>query len=119
MTGQERWIVVSLDGSGSKSKAALRWVIRQAKLTESSVEAVTAWCYPAAYGLTCGTEATFDFEASSRGHGAFASALLGSVSMYCVLYAHCPVLVFRDGRETSARCRAKPRTRERAGLVQP
>jgi hypothetical protein len=37
----------------------------------------------------------------SRGHGGFASALLGSVSMYCVLHAHCPVLVLRDGREGS------------------
>jgi len=35
----------------------------------------------------------------SRGHGGFASALLGSVSQYCVLHAHCPVLVLRDGRE--------------------
>lgn len=32
----------------------------------------------------------------SRGHGGFASALVGSVSLYCVLHAHCPVLVLRD-----------------------
>jgi nucleotide-binding universal stress UspA family protein len=37
----------------------------------------------------------------SRGHGGFTSALLGSVSLYCVLHAHCPVLVLRDGREGS------------------
>ncbi|HEY2126554.1 MAG TPA: universal stress protein [Streptosporangiaceae bacterium] len=145
MTGQERRIVVGVDGSGS-SKAALRWAIRQAKLTGSSVEAVTSWRYPPPYGLTPGSESAFDFEANaknvlvealaevsglepdvpvrplvtegiaaevllheargadllvvgSRGHGGFASALLGSVSMYCVLHAHCPVLVFRDGRE--------------------
>jgi hypothetical protein len=46
MTGQERRIVVGVDGSDS-SKAALRWAIRQAKLTGSSVEAVTSWRYPA------------------------------------------------------------------------
>jgi hydrogenase maturation protease len=147
MTGQERRIVVGVDGSGS-SKAALRWAIRQAKLTGSSVEAVTAWHYPTAYGLPPGSEGTLDFEANakstlvealaevsgfepdvpvrplvtcgvtaevllhaakgadllvvgSRGYGAFASALLGSVSMYCVLHAHGPVLVLRDGHAGS------------------
>jgi nucleotide-binding universal stress UspA family protein len=31
----------------------------------------------------------------SRGHGAFAEALLGSVGHYCVHHAHCPVLIMR------------------------
>jgi nucleotide-binding universal stress UspA family protein len=31
----------------------------------------------------------------SRGHGAFAEALLGSVGHYCVHHAHCPVLIIR------------------------
>jgi len=148
MSCQERRIVVGIDGSGP-SKAALRWAIHQAKLTGSSVDAVTAWRYPSTYGITPGSESALDFEMNaksalvealaevsgqepdvpvrpllaegaaadvllheskgadllvvgSRGHGGFASALLGSVSMYCVLHAHCPVLVLRDGRERTA-----------------
>jgi nucleotide-binding universal stress UspA family protein len=34
----------------------------------------------------------------SRGHGGFASALLGSVSLHCTHHAHCPVVVIRDAR---------------------
>ena len=41
-----RRIVVGVDGFES-SKAALRWAIRQAKLTGAVVEAVTAWHVPA------------------------------------------------------------------------
>lgn len=46
-------IVVGVDGS-TGSRAALRWAIRQAELTDSSVEAVIAWQFPAGgagYGL--------------------------------------------------------------------
>lgn len=35
----------------------------------------------------------------SRGHGAFAGMLLGSVSDYCVARAPCPVVVVRDPEE--------------------
>jgi nucleotide-binding universal stress UspA family protein len=42
-------IVVGVDGSES-SKAALRWAVRQAELTGSSVEAVVAWHYPVVMG---------------------------------------------------------------------
>ncbi len=146
MTEQPR-IVVGVDGSES-SNAALRWAIRQAELTGASVDAVTAWRFPAAYGLAPVTDIGTDFEGiakgiltealaevctlapevvvrpqvaeghaadvllraahgagllvvGSRGHGGFTSALLGSVSLYCVAHAHCPVLVLRDGQEKS------------------
>jgi nucleotide-binding universal stress UspA family protein len=147
MAGQERRIVVGVDGSCS-SKAALRWAICQAKLTGASVEAVTAWQYPPGYGLApidAGAVTDMEGEAKatltealaevagldpeipvrpvvteghagevllnaahsaellvvgSRGHGAFTSALVGSVSLYCVLHARCPVLVLRDGAGT-------------------
>jgi nucleotide-binding universal stress UspA family protein len=145
MTGQQARIVVGVDGSPS-SKAALRWAIRQAKLTGASVDAVTAWHIPAGYGIAPGPVDVFDFSSNakgvlaealaevstlapevtvrpqvteghaaevllrashgadllvvgSRGHGGFASALLGSVSQYCVVHAHCPVLVMRDGHQ--------------------
>ncbi len=147
MTGQERRIVVGVDGSDS-SKAALRWAIRQAKLTGGSVDAVTVWRFPSTYGWAPRPEGVPDLEGAakrtliaalaevsglepgvlvrpvvtegdaagallhaargadllvvgSRGHGGFASALLGSVSMHCALHAHCPVLVFRDEQEAT------------------
>ncbi len=143
MEGQGGRIVAGVDGSAS-SKAALRWAIRQAKLTGGSVDAVIAWRYPSGYGwapvpdggadlaseaqrtlikaltevsglepevpvhplVTEGHAAEVLLRAArgadllvvgSRGHGGFTSGLLGSVGMHCVLHAHCPVLVVRDG----------------------
>jgi nucleotide-binding universal stress UspA family protein len=45
----EHRIVVGVDGSES-SKAALRWALRQGRLTGAVVEAVTAWEFPTMYG---------------------------------------------------------------------
>ena len=50
-----RRIVVGVDGFES-SKAALRWAIRQAKLTGAVVEAVTAWHVPAGSGWVSPTD---------------------------------------------------------------
>jgi len=142
MTGYEKRIVVGIDGSES-SKAALRWAIRQAKLTGAVVDAVLAWRYPSTYGLAPMSGSMVDLEGDarkalieslnevsalepdatvrpevieghpaevlvraakdadllvvgSRGHGAFASAVAGSVSVNCVLHSRCPVLVVHD-----------------------
>jgi nucleotide-binding universal stress UspA family protein len=40
-----------------------------------------------------------------RGRGAIASACLGSVSLQCVLYANCPVVVVRQSRRTAGQGR--------------
>ena len=47
--GEQHRIVVGVDGFES-SKAALRWAIRQAKLTGAVVEAVIAWHVPVGTG---------------------------------------------------------------------
>lgn len=64
MAEQERRIVVGIDGSDS-SKAALRWAIRQAKLTGGSLDAVTAWRYPSTYGWA-GGDGAVDFEGDAK-----------------------------------------------------
>jgi nucleotide-binding universal stress UspA family protein len=52
-TKQDHRIVAGVDGSPS-SLQALRWAIRQAELTGSSVDAVIAWQPPAASGIGWG-----------------------------------------------------------------
>ncbi len=57
-------IVVGVDGSDS-AQAALRWAVRQAKLTGGCVEAVSAWHYPTTVGWEdLGVDA--DFEGTAR-----------------------------------------------------
>ena len=58
-------IVVGVDGSES-SMAALRWAVRQAKLTGSSVDAVIAWRVPSAYGLAPIADGGLDFEGDAK-----------------------------------------------------
>ena len=47
--GSGRRIVVGVDGSPS-SRTALAWAVRQAELTGTSVDAITAWHYPVMVG---------------------------------------------------------------------
>nr|WP_237525487.1 universal stress protein [Streptomyces sp. SID4985] len=61
---QKPRIVVGVDGSES-SKRALRWALRQAETTGSTLEAVTAWEFPQMYGSLgwmppTGAEADFE-----------------------------------------------------------
>ena len=63
-TGQgrdSRRIVVVVDWS-EPSKAALRWAIRQAKLTGAEVEAVTTWWYPPGSRLAPTSDGLVDLE---------------------------------------------------------
>ena len=46
----------------------------------------------------------------SRGHGAFAGMLLGSVSEHCVSNAHCPVLVIRGPESPDPALSGRPGT---------
>jgi nucleotide-binding universal stress UspA family protein len=50
---QDRRIVVGVDGS-EPAKAAMRWALTQARLTDATVEAVTAWQDPAMSGFSYG-----------------------------------------------------------------
>ncbi len=58
-------IVVGVDGSES-SMAALRWAIRQARLTGSSVDAVTTWQVPSCYGLAPIADGGMDFAGEAK-----------------------------------------------------
>lgn len=135
-------IVVGIDGSES-SKAALRWAIQQAELTNATVRALSVWDAYTGYGHVpfvdpddlekavqtalsetvedvVGPQSRVPVDAQamrgdaaevlvaesrqadllvvgSRGHGRFASALLGSVSDRCAHHARCPVVIVRPG----------------------
>ncbi|MFR9729752.1 universal stress protein [Saccharopolyspora sp. MS10] len=61
----EHVIVVGVDGS-EPSRAALRWALRQARLTGARVRAVAAWEYPAFYSWEGGPMPPDDFQDAAR-----------------------------------------------------
>ena len=50
----------------------------------------------AAQALVDASEGAELLVVGSRGHGAIAGSLIGSVSLHCVHQAHCPVLIHRS-----------------------
>jgi nucleotide-binding universal stress UspA family protein len=99
-TGGYGWAPVVMVDSGDLREAAEKTV----------TEAVSSLSDPGAYvritpRVIQGTAAQVLISAAagadllvvgSRGHGGFAGALLGSVSVHCVHHAPCPVVVVRD-----------------------
>lgn len=63
-SGNPARIVVGIDGS-QPSKAALRWALRQARLTGATVDAVIAWDFPATYGWQMAPLQTDDIETAA------------------------------------------------------
>ncbi|PRW62735.1 universal stress protein [Actinopolyspora mortivallis] len=61
---EENRIVVGVDGS-APSLAALDWALGQAELTGATVEAVTAWEYPAFYSWEGGAISPREFESAA------------------------------------------------------
>ncbi|MFL6055321.1 MAG: universal stress protein [Actinoallomurus sp.] len=57
-------IVVGVDGS-EPSRAALRWALRQARLTGAAVEAVIGWEVPITYGWDLALVQNDDIEAAA------------------------------------------------------
>ena len=58
-------IVVGVDGSDS-SRAALRWAVKQAKLTDQPLEIISTWQHPTNYDRSMLLPEAIDFEALAR-----------------------------------------------------
>jgi nucleotide-binding universal stress UspA family protein len=95
----DRMAGAEVDFEGT-NKEALAEIIKQEGGPEPAapVRLVVTEGHPADVLLRASRDADL-LVLGSRGLGGFASAVIGSVSLQCVLHAHCPVLVLRDGRE--------------------
>lgn len=65
MTEHTGRIVVGVDGSPA-SIDAIKWAAAQAKLTGSTLVAVTAWTIPASYGVAFGGEDAVDWKQNAQ-----------------------------------------------------
>jgi len=93
-------VIPQMDPEGD-TRRALKETIEQVVGTEGPVTLQTEVVEgpPALMLLRAATDADL-LVVGSRGHGAFAGMLLGSVSEHCVHQATCPVVVIRHPHHT-------------------
>ncbi len=64
-TQQTHTIIVGVDGSDS-STAALRWACEQARLTDSTIDAIVAWGWPMSFGTAIPIPTGYDPAADAQ-----------------------------------------------------
>ena len=85
----------NIDFEGLTAKALKAAVDQVGPPSSVSIRQLVVEGNPAQALLDAAAEADL-LVVGNRGHGAFADALLGSVSERCVRHAHCPVLVMHS-----------------------
>ncbi|GAA2908544.1 universal stress protein [Actinoplanes cyaneus] len=91
------WTPTGIDDAGiiRYAEKTLTETVAQAQSGDDQPVAVTTWVVegPAAEVLLAAGKGAELMVLGSRGHGAFAGMLLGSVSQHCVQHATCPTVV--------------------------
>lgn len=85
-------VVVGVDGSDA-ARAALTWARRAAATRGAQLEAVTMAAGAATEDLVDKSRDAALLVVGSRGRGAVTGAVLGPVTLRCVLHARCPTVV--------------------------